>query len=133
MLYLDKKRASQFDGILGIAPNDDVDGKLLITGDIKLKLLSAFNRGELIDFNWRKLEAKSQDLNFHFNFPFLFNTPFGIDYRLNLYKKDTSYLTLSNNIGVQMMFNGYNHVKAFYENRVEPLKHGRTGVRHNPS
>lgn len=116
ILYLDKKRASQFDGILGIAPNDDVEGKLLITGDIKLKLLSAFNRGELIDFNWRKLEAKSQDLNFHFNFPFLFNTPFGIDYRLNLFKKDTSYLTLSNNIGVQMMFNGYNYVKAFYEN-----------------
>jgi len=117
ILYIDKKRASQFDGILGIAPNDDVDGKLLLTGDIKLKLLSAFNRGELIDFNWRKLEAKSQDLNFHFNFPFLFNTPFGLDYRLSLFKKDTSYLTLTNNLGIQVLFNGYNHVKAFYENQ----------------
>ena len=34
ILYIDKKRASQFDGILGIAPNDDVDGKLLLTGKI---------------------------------------------------------------------------------------------------
>lgn len=117
ILYIDKKRASQFDGILGIAPNDDVEGKLLLTGDIKLKLLNAFNRGELIDFNWRKLEAQSQDLQFHFNFPFLFNTPFGVDYKLHLYKKDTSYLTLTNNIGVQVLFNGYNHVKAFYENQ----------------
>ncbi|MCK4569933.1 MAG: BamA/TamA family outer membrane protein, partial [Bacteroidales bacterium] len=116
ILYIDKKRASQFDGILGIAPNDDVSGKLLLTGDIKLKLLSAFNRGELIDFNWRKLEAKSQDLNFHFNFPFLFNTPFGLDYRLHLFKKDTSYLNLTNNLGIQVMFSGYNYVKAFYEN-----------------
>jgi len=121
LLYLDKKRASQFDGIIGIAPNDDVDGKLLLTGDIKLKLLNAFNRGELIDFNWRKLEAKSQDLKFHFNFPFLFNTPFGIDYRLHLYKKDTSYLTLTNNLGIQVLFNGYNHVKAFYENQQSNL------------
>lgn len=121
ILYLDKKRASQFDGILGIAPNDDVDGKLLLTGDIKLKLLNAFNRGELIDFNWRKLEAKSQDLKFHFNFPFLFNTPFGIDYKLHLYKKDTSYLTLSNKLGIQILFNGYNHVMAFYENQMSNL------------
>lgn len=121
ILYLDKRRASQFDGILGIAPNDDVDGKLLLTGDIKLKLLNAFNRGELIDFNWRKLEAQSQDLQFHFNFPFLFNTPFGLDYQLHLFKKDTSYLTLTNHVGVQVMFNGYNHVKAYYENQRSSL------------
>jgi outer membrane protein assembly factor BamA len=121
ILYLDKKRASQFDGILGIAPNDDVEGKLLLTGDIKLKLLSAFNRGELIDLNWRKLEAQSQDLRFHFNFPFIFNTPFGFDYQLQLFKKDTSYLTLSNHIGIQVLFNGYNHVKAFYENQTSNL------------
>jgi len=116
-LYIDKKRASQFDGILGIAPNEQVSGKLLLTGDIKLKLLNAFNRGELIDFNWRKLEAKSQDLKFRFSFPFLFNTPFGIDYSLRLFKKDTSYLTLTNNFGIQVFFNGYNNVKAFYENQ----------------
>ena len=116
ILYIDKKRASQFDGILGIAPNEQATGKLLITGDIKLKLMSAFNRGELIDLNWRKLEAKTQDLNFHFNFPFLFSTPFGIDYELQLFKKDTSFLTLSNNVGIQVMFSGYNHVKAYYEN-----------------
>lgn len=116
VLYLDKQRASQFDGILGIAPNDQTSGKLLLTGDVKLKLLSAFNRGELIDLNWRKLEAQTQDLNFNFNYPFLFSTPFGFDYELHLIKKDTSYLTLTNRLGVQVLFNGYNHVKAFYEN-----------------
>ena len=121
IFYIDKQKASQFDGILGIAPNEQSTGKLLITGDIKLKLLSAFNRGELIDFNWRKLEEKTQDLNFHFNFPFLFSTPFGLDYQLQLFKKDTSYLTLTNNIGVHVMFNGYNYVKAFYENQRSDL------------
>ncbi len=121
ILYLDKKQASQFDGIIGIAPNDQTTGKLLLTGDVKLKLMSAFNRGELIDFNWRKLEAKSQDLKFHFNFPFLFSSPFGIDYYFHLYKKDTSFLTLTNNLGIQVLFNGYNHIKAFYENQQSNL------------
>lgn len=117
ILYLDKKSASQFDGILGVAPNEQTSGKLLITGDIKLKLLSAFNRGELIDLNWKKLESSSQNLNFHFNYPFLFSTPFGFDYKLSLFKKDTSYLNLANNIGIQVLFLGYNHVRAFYENQ----------------
>ena len=121
ILYLDKKKASQFDGIIGIAPNEQTSGKLLITGDVKLKLLSVFNRGELIDLNWRKLEAQSQDLNFHFNYPFLFGTPFGFDYVLQLFKKDTSYLNLNNNLGIQVMFNGYNHIKAFYENQRSSL------------
>ncbi|MEN8224474.1 MAG: BamA/TamA family outer membrane protein [Bacteroidota bacterium] len=123
ILFMEKKRASQFDGILGIAPNEQTTGKLLLTGDIKLKLMSAFNRGELIDLNWRKLEANTQDLNFHFNFPFLFSTPFGFDYQLQLFKKDTSYFTLSNKLGVQIMFNGYNKVKAYYENRRSDLLH----------
>lgn len=117
ILYIDKQKASQFDGIIGIAPNEQTTGKLLLTGDVKLKLLSAFNRGELIDFNWKKLEAETQSLNFNFNFPFLFSTPFGVDYKLKLFKKDTSYLTLNNNIGIQVLFSGYNHVKAFYENQ----------------
>jgi len=121
ILYIDKRKASQFDGIIGFAPNEQTSGKLLITGDIKLKLLSAFNRGELIDFNWRKLESKSQDLKFHFNFPFLFSTPFGFDYQLHLFKKDTSYLTLTNHLGIQVMFSGYNYVKAFYENQSSNL------------
>jgi outer membrane protein assembly factor BamA len=117
ILYLDKQRASQFDGIIGIAPNETTSGGLLLTGDVKLKLLNALNRGELIDFNWRKLEAQSQDLNIHLNYPFLFSTPFGFDYKLQLFKKDTSYLTLSNNLGIQVLFNGNNHVMAFYENQ----------------
>ncbi|MBL4586905.1 MAG: hypothetical protein JKX84_07625, partial [Flavobacteriales bacterium] len=48
-LYLDKKRASQFDGILGVLPSSENPGKVLITGELKVKLLSAFRRGELID------------------------------------------------------------------------------------
>lgn len=121
ILYLDKKRASQFDGIIGVAPNEQTTGKLLITGDIKLKLLSAFNRGELIDLNWKKLESSSQDLKFNFNYPFLFSTPFGVDYKLHLFKKDSSFLNLDNNIGIQVLFNGYNHLKAFFESKRSSL------------
>jgi outer membrane protein assembly factor BamA len=120
-LYLDKKKASQFDGIIGLAPNDETTGKLMLTGDVKLRLLNIFNRGELIDFNWRKIEQSTQDLKFNFVYPYLFNTPFGFDYSFYLFKKDTSYLTVINHIGIQYLFRGYNFIKAYHEYQVSSL------------
>lgn len=114
-LYLSKVRASQFDGILGLAPNEETSGKLLLTGDVKLNLINTFKRGETISFNWRKLEEQSQDLELHFVYPYLFRTPFGIDYSFYLFKKDTSYLNVKNQIGLQYIFDGRNFIKAFYE------------------
>jgi outer membrane protein assembly factor BamA len=114
-LYLNKKKASQFDGIVGIAPNSVTSGKLLITGDVKLKLMNILNRGDILDINWRRLEAQTQDLKIRIVYPFLFSTPFGIDYRFWLLKQDTSFLTLNNNIGLQYHFASNNYLKAFFE------------------
>ncbi len=120
ILNLDKKRASQFDGILGILP-DNQTGKILFTGDIRLKLQNSLGKGELIDLNWRKLQTQTQDLNIHLVYPFIFRTPFGIDYNFKLYKKDTSYLDVNQNIGIQYLLNGGNYVKIFYNNKTSSL------------
>ena len=45
-LFLEKKRASQFDGIVGLLP-DNKTGKILLTGDAHLKLNNSFYRVEL--------------------------------------------------------------------------------------
>lgn len=115
ILYLEKQKASQFDGIIGVAPSSEKTGRLLVTGDVKLKLVSILNRGETLDFNWRSLEAQTQDLRIRFIFPFLFNTPFGIDYRFWLLKQDTSFITLNNNIGVQYHFETGHFLKVYFE------------------
>lgn len=114
-IYLDKKKASQFDGIVGIAPNNVTTGKLLVTGDVNLKLVNILNRGDLLELNWRRLEAQTQDLKIRAVYPFLFSTPFGVDYRFWLLKQDTSYLTLNNNIGLQYHFSAGNYLKVYYE------------------
>lgn len=115
-LYLNKKKASQFDGFIGFLPNNNTTGKLMVNGDVHLKLLNSFDYGELIDINWRKLEKNTQDLKFNFVYPYLFNTPFGLDYKFKLFKKDTSYLTINNNLGVQFLFGGNNYLKIFTNN-----------------
>jgi len=114
-LYLDKKKASRFDGILGIMPNNETDGKLLLTGDVSLLLHNAFRWGEVINFNWRKLEQNTQDLKFKFIYPFIFSSPFVIDYDFHLLKKDSLYYTLNNILGLQYHFAGNNYLKIFID------------------
>jgi hemolysin activation/secretion protein len=120
ILYLDKKRASQFDGILGILP-DNKTVKILFTGDIRLKLQNGLGRGELIDLNWRRLQTQTQDLKVRLVYPFILRTPFGVDYNFKLYKKDTTFLDINQNIGVQYLLIGGNYLKLFYNNKTSSL------------
>ncbi|MCE3278838.1 MAG: hypothetical protein K0S44_1029 [Bacteroidetes bacterium] len=120
VLNLDKKRASQFDGIIGILP-DNITGKILFTGDVRLKLQNGLGRGELIDLNWRRLQTQTQDLKARVVYPFILRTPFGVDYNFRLYKKDTSYLDVHQNIGVQYLLIGGNYIKVYYNNKSSTL------------
>jgi outer membrane protein assembly factor BamA len=120
VLNLDKKRASQFDGIIGILPDNNT-GKILFSGDVRLKLQNGLGRGELIDLNWRRLQTQTQDLKARVVYPFILRTPFGVDYNFRLYKKDTSYLDVHQNIGVQYLLIGGNYIKVFYNNKSSTL------------
>ena len=117
---LEKKRASQFDGIVGILP-DNITGKILFTGDVRLKLQNGLGYGELIDINWRRLQTQTQDLKARLVYPFILRTPFGVDYNFKLYKKDTTFLDVRQNIGIQYILIGGNYFKIFYNNITSTL------------
>jgi outer membrane protein assembly factor BamA len=119
LLYLEPRKASQFDGVLGVAP--DNSGKIILTGEAHLKLQNALRRGEVIELNWKQLPAKTQDLKVHALYPYLFNTPIGIDGNLSIYKQDTTYIDVIKNLGVQYMFNGTNFIKAFVNDKESSL------------
>lgn len=120
ILNLEKRRASQFDGIVGILP-DNKTGKILFTGDVRLKLQNGLGKGELIDLNWRRLQTQTQDLKLRLVYPFVFRSPFGLDYNFKLYKKDTTFLDVNQNIGIQYMLMGGNYLKVFYSNKTSTL------------
>lgn len=111
-LFLEKKQASRFDGIVGLLP-DNKTGKVIFTGDVRLKLHNSFNRGELFELNWRRLQASTQDLKTRLILPFLLKSPFGIDASFKLYKKDTTFLEVNPNIGIQYHLSGENYFKVF--------------------
>lgn len=119
-LFLDKKNASQFDGIIGLLP--DPNGKTVFTGDLKIKLYNNIAKaGELFEFNFRRLQSQTQDITLKANYPYLFSTPVGTDYALKIYRKDTSFIDVLNNIGLQYYYNGLNNIKVFYKQRTSSL------------
>lgn len=119
-LFLEDKKASQFDGIIGIL-TDQVTNKTTITGDVRLKLHNVIARGEVLDINWKSTGNNTQDLRTRLVYPFLFDTPFGLDAALSLYKKDTTYLNVDRNLGVQYILAGNSYVKVFVRYKTSSL------------
>ncbi|MCE3227089.1 MAG: hypothetical protein K0S32_1640 [Bacteroidetes bacterium] len=117
ILFLDKKNASQFDGIIGFLPDANTK-KTVITGDVKLKVVNGiFHNGETFDLEWRRLQSQTQDFKGKIIYPYLFGTPVGTDYALKIYRRDTTFIDIHNNIGLQYYFSGLNSLKVFYKQR----------------
>jgi len=128
VLHLKSRKASRFDGMAGFLPNSESTGKLLITGEARLHLINSFGRGELIGIQWRSLQPRTQDLKARFTYPFVLSTPFGADIKFNLYKRDTIFLDLITDIGIQYLLKGGDFLRAFVKNKETRLLSGYTAA-----
>lgn len=117
IVFANKKNASQFDGIVGLLP-DATTKKTVVTGDVKLKVINGvFRSGETFDLQWRRLQTQTQDFKGKVIYPFLFGTPFGTDYSLKIYRKDTTFVDINNSAGLQYYFSGLDFIRVFYKQR----------------
>ncbi|WP_195715243.1 BamA/TamA family outer membrane protein [Ancylomarina sp. 16SWW S1-10-2] len=112
--YLKKQSANRFDGIIGFQNNSETD-KLEFIGEINLSLLNSFHRGELIQFNWEKLEESSQNLNIVFQYPYIFNSKLGTDFSFQLLKQDSTYVNTNLRLGLDFKGSSDGGVKLFYQ------------------
>jgi outer membrane translocation and assembly module TamA len=115
-LYLKPRKSSNFDGVIGVLP-DPVTGDILFTGDVKLNLMNALKKGETIKLQWQRLQTQTSQLDIQFKYPFLFNTPLGIDFKFNLYRRDTTFSQNRLNVGLEYYFLGDKRLKVFYESQ----------------
>ncbi len=114
LLYLKNKKASNFSGLLGIMPNNQTTGKLLITGDINLYLLNSAGIGELFLFKWQKYESYSQNLKTKVSVPYLFKSDFGTAVSFDIEKKDSSYVNTDFTGSILYGSNTGNGIKMYY-------------------
>lgn len=117
VLFLKDQQTSRVNLLLGVVPNSNITGRLLITGEADLHFHNPFGRGTLIKLQYEKLERTTQELNARLNYPYPLGLPFGGDVSLELYKKDTTYLDLQWEVGIEYKLGGGDYIKAFYNNK----------------
>src|SRR5205085_12260365 len=101
--YLKARKTSQINALIGFSPySDPITGKqkLLLTADADILLRNAFGSGETIGLVWQQLQQSSPRLNLLFDRPYIFHSPFGLNFSIDMYKKDSTYLNIDMNLGV---------------------------------
>jgi outer membrane protein assembly factor BamA len=102
-LYLAPKKSSQVNVLVGFLPSNEQlsNNKLLVTGEANVNLKNALGGGETIGLNWQQIQVKSPRLNIFYQHPYLFNSPFGVNFNFDLLKKDSSYININFVVGGQ--------------------------------
>ena len=103
-LYLNTRKSSQANLLIGLQPNtNQLDGgkKFLITADVNMLLRNALGSGETLGLVWQQLQQKSPRLNLLFEQPYVFHSSFGLNFSLDMYKRDSLFLNINMNLGTQ--------------------------------
>jgi outer membrane protein assembly factor BamA len=112
-LYLKATKSSNVNGVLGLQPNP-VSQKIGLTGELQLKLNNALRRAEQLDFNWRSIKPATQLLNLRLLYPYVFNSLLGTEVKLNLYKRDSTFLELKSTLGIQYQVGRHWQLKGMF-------------------
>jgi outer membrane protein assembly factor BamA len=112
-LYLAPKKSSQFNFLLGFLPAANEAQKFQLTADVNLNLKNQFGNGETILFNWQQLQQKSPRLNLGYQQPYIFKSKFGVDFQFELFKKDSTFLQVNGQLGLNYNASVYQTVKIF--------------------
>jgi len=120
-LFLDRKKASRWDLIAGVLPNNAQTGRTLITGSFTGELQNQFGQGERLFLDFQRLRPEIQELELALSYPFIANLPFGSDIGLEIYRRDSTYRDLIFDFGIQYLFQGGNYLRAFWNQRSTAL------------
>jgi outer membrane protein assembly factor BamA len=116
-MYLKQKRSSQVNVLVGFLPNNDQlsSKKILITGEANINLKNALGSGETIGLNWQQLQVKSPRLNIIYRHPYLFNSPVGLDFAFDMFRKDSTFVNINLQLGAQYILNIHQSGQLFIQ------------------
>lgn len=114
-LYAEPKKSSQVNFLVGFLPAAGDNNKLQLTGDVNLNLKNMFSGAEEILLKWQQLQPKSPRLTLGFSQPYIFNSPFGFDFLFGLFKKDSNFLQVNAQLGLQFDLNTKQSGKIFVQ------------------
>lgn len=100
-IYLEKQSNNQFDGFLGFVNNENQS--LTFTGYLDLKLQNIVNTGENLQINWRNDGNNQSSFAINLELPLLFNTSFGLETSLNVFRQDSMFQNSKTNLKLKYL------------------------------
>ncbi|MBK6932107.1 MAG: BamA/TamA family outer membrane protein [Saprospirales bacterium] len=108
---------------MGLLPRpNSADGRLLLTGSLSAAFLNALNLGERLSLELERLRPETQKLDVQAGVPYVFGLPFGLDGRLGIFRRDSTWVDAQGEIGVQYLLEGGDYAKFFWENKSSSLQ-----------
>lgn len=95
VLHLTQIKANQIDGIIGVLPNENQRGQILLTGELNALFYNIFAQGHSLKIQWQRLQTLSQRFELNTGFQTLFNTPLQFQTDFKLWKQDSSFVNLT--------------------------------------
>lgn len=121
LLWLEERRASRLNGVLGLAPNSSRQNKFLVTGEIELNLINIGGLGISGELGYKNFLASASQINLGASYPYILSTKFGISEQFNMTYFDTAYYIINNHFGLDYYFSGNNTINVFVENYISRL------------
>ena len=118
-LYLKPRRSSQVNVLVGFLPNSDAtaEKKFLVTGEANVLLRNALGAGETIGLNWQQLQVQSPRLNLLYDHPYIFQSPFGLNFTFDMFRKDTAFLNVAMKLGAVYNLSATRSATVFLQRR----------------
>jgi len=103
------RRVNVFDGVVGFLPNENEAGKLLVTGEVDLRLYHLGGKGRDFSIQWQRLNIQSQSLDVQAKEAFAFGSPLDIQVGFSLLKQDSTFVnrTFELEFGYRLSDGGY--------------------------
>lgn len=115
-LNLKNANASRFDFIIGLLQNESADrNRFTFIYDFSAEMQNKLGAGEQLFLRFRRVQPEIQELDVNFEYPYLLNLPFGVDFEFSLYRNTTLNLDLDADVGIQYFLGGNNYVKASWD------------------
>ena len=92
-LYLEKKKANSFDGFLGFS-NSSESGESQFNGYLDLELTNNLNYGESLKLKYKSDGREQLQFKAFLNLPYILKSPVGLLLDLNIFKRDSTFLTV---------------------------------------
>lgn len=102
-VYLEKVKASTFDGFIGFSNNESK--KIIFNGYLDLTLNNILNSGENFSIFWKSDGDEQKTFNGSVELPYVFKSRFSLKAQLNIFKQDSTFQNTKTAIDLGYFFN----------------------------